>query len=135
MRSKPGWAVAAVLGFGVAVSVLTINALSVRKAPVPQSFAPWMASLAAPFPLVVVLRAGAGPLPSPPFNLPAEVNVRSRRDRVHPRRLPLQRLPHVLVPLRGPDARMNVTRCFIVGAADVEGQTMIKDHPMSELRL
>ena len=47
MRSKPGWALAAVLGFGMAASVLTINALSARKAPVPQSFAPWMASLAA----------------------------------------------------------------------------------------
>ena len=46
MRSKSGWAVAAMLGFGVVASVLAINALSVRKPPVPQSFAPWTASLA-----------------------------------------------------------------------------------------
>ena len=42
---------------------------------------------------------------------------------------------HVLVTLSGPDPRMNVTGRFIVGTADVEGQTMVKDHPMSELRL
>jgi hypothetical protein len=41
MRSKPGWAVAAVLGFGVVASVLAINVLSIRKAPAPQSLAPW----------------------------------------------------------------------------------------------
>ena len=41
MRSKPGWAVAAMLGFGIVTSVLAINVLSIRKAPAPQSLAPW----------------------------------------------------------------------------------------------
>src|SRR3569623_646246 len=49
--------------------------------------------------------------------------------------LTFQRLPHLLVALRGPDARVAEARDLVVRARDVERQAVIEDHPVPELGL
>src|SRR5438105_14748478 len=47
----------------------------------------------------------------------------------------LQGFPHLLVALRGPDARIAILCCFVVSARHVERQAVIEDDPASVLRL
>src|SRR5204863_2217611 len=49
--------------------------------------------------------------------------------------LTLQRFPHLLVALRGPDAWIAILRRFVVSARHVERQAVIEDDPASILRL
>src|SRR6202171_4888165 len=50
-------------------------------------------------------------------------------------RLAFQRLPHRLVALRGPDARIAILCRFVVRPSHVERQAMIENDPLSELWL
>src|SRR5690606_3411181 len=48
----------------------------------------------------------------------------------------LQRVPHLLVALGGPDARIRILAArLVVAAGDVEGQAVIEDHPVAVLGL
>nr|CUV37188.1 protein of unknown function [Ralstonia solanacearum]CUV42137.1 protein of unknown function [Ralstonia solanacearum]CUV60399.1 protein of unknown function [Ralstonia solanacearum] len=47
----------------------------------------------------------------------------------------MQRGPHVLVALRGPDARVLDAAGFVVGARHVEGQAVLVDEDVTELRV
>src|SRR5678815_2853731 len=45
----------------------------------------------------------------------------------------LQRMPHLVVPFRGPDTRIAVFARFVVAAGDVERQAVLEDHPTTVL--
>jgi hypothetical protein len=45
--------------------------------------------------------------------------------------LTLQRRPHLTVPIGGPNARIAILGCKIVGPGDVERQTVIEYHPVT----
>src|SRR5256714_13135164 len=47
----------------------------------------------------------------------------------------LERRPHFLVALRGPDTWVAMSRGLIIGTRDIERQAMIEDRPMAILRL
>src|SRR5262245_6250389 len=47
----------------------------------------------------------------------------------------LQRLPHLLIALGGPDAGVGILRGLVVGPRDVERHAMVEDDPVAVSRL